>query len=191
MDPALELLESDQQRALGSFSSHIAKLFVGGREYTPPTADGMRYFKTNGPVTIKELISKYLSSIPGYDIVMIAKPDFILNDPKELLAFIDKEKYGMTWGCYAPHLFIFSSQLAAHLLSDMPSGITFVGDEWKKWLTDYATSMMRHRFFDASQYNLTTPLYNNPVTTPVVKEVQSLVIPVRKKGNVRKVKLSG
>jgi hypothetical protein len=209
LDPTLPVPIEDQRKAVANFATKAPRVFVNGPE-APAKAPGIRHQPTPPKAKISQLLGTYMQSIPGAEVVMLAAPDLLITgEVGPLLAYVDSQRMELAWGCNLnvdgkPSAFILSSQVVAHLMNDLPQGMTFEAD-WKTWVHEWMKRLLRQRYFDASDYGIITgfPTETPPTVDPAMVElaaqVQDLKMvyaapkepppPKPKRGNVRRVKV--
>lgn len=201
IDPGHALPVDVQKTAIDTWGDTFPFVSVVG-PVEPLKSDGVRWFRSNGPAQLRQAISVYMTSIPGNEICMFGNPVFALNgEVGGILKHIESEKIEMAWGCHiniknAPSVFCMTTSVASHLLLDCPASLTFASS-WQPYLHAWMGKMLRHRYFDATQYGLVEPILTEaeiekiepvsltaPVATPVA--VQQAPVAKKKAGRPRK-----
>lgn len=174
----------DQKKIILEWSKIVPRVLVIG-DIEPLKADGVRHVKA--PRTINNLIATYAQSIPGLEGVVLTNPNVVLDADglQDLAKYVESERMELTWGTSQGKTFFMSSQIAAHLLNDLPSNTLFNSD-WQGWLDAWLRRMLRQRYIDVSKMSLiktSTPDHKHEVIPPPPPAK-------RKKPTVRKVKLN-
>lgn len=117
--------------------------------------------------SVADIMRAYVVQIPGDEIFAIAAPNLLFNgDQLKLFAHVEKEKMERAWACFvttpgnnAPVAFVMSAPVLPHILRDMPNTLTFANESWAVWLDQWLSKfMLRHRYFDATSFDLVSPL---------------------------------
>src|SRR5688572_16836244 len=130
LDPALDIPLDEQRKAISNFASKAPRVLVCGPEL-PPKADGVRHVKTTSIPQISNLLGTYMQTIPGSEVCLIANPNtLITGEIQPLLAHVDGLRLDLAWACNVnsagrPLAFFLSSPVVAHLMNDLPQGMTF------------------------------------------------------------------
>jgi hypothetical protein len=155
IDPNLSIPLDTQRTAVANWSTKAAKVLIYGPE-APVANHGVRHVKTASTAPINNLLATYMQSIPGNEVCMIANPDCVVADVMPLLSHIDAQRMEMAWAGHVdfgikPSVFFLSSPVVAHLLNDIPQGMTFKND-WQFWIHNWFQKLLRHRYFDATPF---------------------------------------
>lgn len=212
LDPALDTPLEDQRRAISNYATKAPRVLVSGPE-VPPKADGVRHVKTTTLPQIKNLLGTYMQTIPGSEICLITNPNaLITGDIQAILAHVDSIRLDIAWACNInaagrPIAFILSSPVVAHLMNDLPQGMTFKHD-WQAWTHGWMGRLLRQRYFDGTQFGLLTlaapyvPHGGQEVKAQAEKAITDDILnaysipepkveaPKPKRGNIRKIKIA-
>ncbi len=213
LDPNLSISIDDQKEAIKNWSSVLAKVVISG-PIQPEPKDGLRYIKTGPTPPIRNLLGSYMVSMPGAEICVLAAPNLTLGgDIAGMLAHVDTMRMEMAWACHAdiagkPSAFFMSAPVIAHLMGDIPPALSFK-DNWQDWVHKWMERLMRHRYFDASQFSaiqaicpklsdlLVASICDYPIMnklkvgdTSAVEELKNLPKRGRPKNPVKKVKIA-
>lgn len=184
ISPNLPYSIEDQKNAVSSWSKLVPKVMIIG-DLVPPKADGVRH--VNVRPTLNNLLGTYAQSMPGLEGVCITNPNVELDEDglKNLVDYITSQRMELNWGCVSGRTFFMSSQIAAHLVTDLPANI-FFHNEWQPWMDNWMRRLLRNRYLDASKFNLVK------LSIPEAKPEQLPPPPpvVKKKSPVRKLKIA-
>jgi hypothetical protein len=150
-----------ERQAVSTWSKSFPNVNVVG-PVAPIVVDGVRYFPTQKPVSLRHALGIYLGSIPGNEICMIGEPNFTIDgEANKILEHIESERIEMTWGCFseingAPSIFLCTTSIVAHMMMSFNETICF-GTTWQPYVHDWMQNMVRQRYFDASKYGIFSP----------------------------------
>jgi hypothetical protein len=183
INPLLPYALEDQKNTVLSWSKLVPKVMIIG-DVEPLKSDGVRHVKVRP--TLNNLIATYAQSMPGLEGVCITNPNVEFDEEgvKQLVEYIASERMELNWGCVSGRTFFMSSQIAAHLVNDLPIGTGF-NSEWQPWLDNWMRRLLRQRYLDVSKFNLVKQ------SIPEAKQetLPPPPPPVKKKSPVRKLKI--
>lgn len=170
---------------ISQWADSVSKVFVHG-DVIPPSKDGVKWYQSSSNPTILSVLTKYIGSIPGNEILVIAAPNVQINQSQDLINFVSASRMELSWAAKVPGRgFVMTSSVAAHLLNVIPSNMTFDMDWYgliDAWLK---RNMLSHRYFDAERFRvLATP---EPIKAPVETE-QPATEPVKEANSKKKKK---
>lgn len=141
------------------WASQVSRVLVHG-DVIPPSKDGVRWFQSSTNPTVLSVITKYIGMIPGNEVLVIAAPNVEIYQSQEMMNFVAASRMELSWAARVPGKgFVMTSSVAAHLINQIPSNMTFDMDWYgliDAWLKK---NMLSHRYFDAERFRvLTTPV---------------------------------
>jgi hypothetical protein len=144
------------------------KVFVTGT-IQPPEFPGVRWDKTASTPPVRRMLSAYLGSFSGNEVVMLTNPSVSVNPDgvQLLLEKIVAERLQMAWGAsIGSDSYLMSAQVASHLWADIPENLLISG-EWSKFVNDWMFRLLRHRYLDGKSYRAVTSTYiESSITHP-------------------------
>lgn len=146
----------DQMGFISQWADSVSKVFVHG-DVIPPSKDGIRWYQSSSNPTVLSVLTKYIGSIPGNEVLVIAAPNVQISQSQELMNFVAASRMELSWAAKVPGRgFVMTSSVAAHLLNVIPSNMTFDMDWYgliDAWLK---RNMLSHRYFDAERFRVLT-----------------------------------
>ncbi len=168
---AHQLLSIDEQiKNIAAWDGSVARVFVH-TQMPLPSYFGIRPVASDGEKTsFREVLANYVFQIPGADTVVICNPDVLVSkDSGVIIDYAINNRMEMVWGGYCllgtetPRAFVVSAPVISHLLNDIPLDMKFASGEWRSWMHNWMTKfMMRHRYFDATKFNIISEGYAEP-----------------------------
>lgn len=151
--------EEQQGKNLASWNKTIPRLLVMG-PIRPPSLPGLRWLPSSNDLPLANLFGSYMMEIPGYEVCLVADPDFEIGGGVEkLLEFVDSQRMELAWGCYIPYsrgmAFLLNASVIAHIIQDLPATVHVGTSDWQKWLHGWLSRHMQpHRYFDGSRFGI-------------------------------------
>ncbi len=165
----------EQMAFVSQWADSVSKVYVHG-DVIPPSKDGIKWFQSSTNPTVLSVLTKYIGSIPGNEVLVLAAPNVEINQSQEMMNFVSASRMELSWAARVPNKgFVMTSSVAAHLLNQIPSNMTFDMDWYgliDAWLKK---NMLSHRYFDAERFRVLTtpvPVVAAPEPTPAAAPVQ-------------------
>jgi len=157
LDPALAIPMNVQQGVIEDWGKKLGKMLVIGPS-APNAANGLRHVPSGSLPPIQNLLRTYMLSIPGTEVLVLARPNYFLNDLQPVRDFAKVKGFEVMWGCHQslenkPQLFVLSSPVVSHMLNELPPEVTFMHN-WEDWVHSWMTRLLRQRYFDASEFKM-------------------------------------
>jgi hypothetical protein len=156
---------------IDQWSSRFARITVAG-DIPPPTTFGIQWVKRPTKFTFRELVGAHLSFIPGAGACLVAKPTFRVGQGiADLAAFIDLNKIDMAFGCKIcdkegnPRGFVVSNSVIEHIMGGFNNRI-LASDPWEAELDSWLTNALRHRYIDATKFEILIENTPSPPPSP-------------------------
>lgn len=156
----------EQAKAASLLTKESGTVLVHGPEgsMSPenPYIPGLQYVTSKQKIpALKFAVSDYIGRIRASHSVGFCRPKVQFDENFEALwDFVVANRMERTWAFYIKEegsdipIFIgMSGPLIEHIFHSAPDGLLMQGEEWMKWLHEWASkAVMRHRYFDASGF---------------------------------------
>lgn len=170
-DSALPYSLEAQNASIASFLGNVDRVLVFGKDTPTVKGDGLRHVLTPPNPAIVQMLGNYMQTIPGNEAVLIVAPNVIFDKAQSdaVMEEVAKARLDLAWcSSVADGLgLIMSAPVVAHLMNDIPSGLTF-HNQWQAYISQWAKGIMRHRFIDTSKFSMVTPIEEVLPPAPVL-----------------------
>lgn len=139
---------------------------------------GITYVRQAGVLKLKQAIGYHISQIRGDQIFALVLPSTnFAEDISRVYDFAAANRMERAYGFFLgnsdrPSVVAFTGVLAEHLFHAIPDKLEMVGDDWIKWVHDWAPkAMMTHRYFNGNPFcSISVPHIPDPAASAILLE---------------------